>query len=176
MTDEDYSRFYREHHGAVRAYAARRVGGDGAAEVTAETFTVRAGGALRRSGLGPVRRLPRGFREGGTAPFYDSDARGDRSPDDVLGQYVRSQLAAEFVGRSRRAITAVATVQLRRGPGKVEATWFSPEGLPVAGVEVDRVGAGGTWLLGGSWACAVGPDPAADEPPVPSTGPGPFTP
>ena len=40
MTDEEYSRFYREHHGAVRTYAARRVGADGADEVAAETFTV----------------------------------------------------------------------------------------------------------------------------------------
>lgn len=115
-----------------------------------------------------------GFRGGGTTPFYDVTAQGEHSPDDVIRRYARSQLAVEFVGRSRRAITRVATVQLRRGPDKVEATWFSPEGLPVAGLDVDRAGAGGTWLLGGTWACAVGPDPAEPSPtPVFTTQPKP---
>jgi len=115
-----------------------------------------------------------GFREGGTAPFYDGMVLGERSPDDVVRHYARSHLAAEFVGRSRRAITGVATMQLRRGPDKVVVTWFSPEGLPVAGVDVDRTGADGTWLVGGTWACAVGPDPAEPStPPVLSTQPKP---
>ncbi len=48
-----FSGFYREHHAAVRRYAARRIGSEAADEVTAETFTVawRRWPQARRGGL-----------------------------------------------------------------------------------------------------------------------------
>lgn len=91
-------------------------------------------------------------------------SEGEPGPDAVVREFERTVLVNDFSGRNRRAITSVAAVQLRRTPGVVEATYFSPEGLPVAGATVDRTGKRRTWVLSHHWACAVGPGPAEPSP------------
>jgi len=110
VTDEEYSRFYREHHGAVRAYAARRVGADGADEVAAETFTVawrrwpqaRSGGRpwLYRTASFEVSRLLRtGRRSDRLVAHLAAAATPSPTSDDDLADGVteRARVAAALL-------------------------------------------------------------------------------
>lgn len=84
---------------------------------------------------------------------YAPAAEGDRTPDVVLRRFERDHLVNRFSGGGRRAITSVAAMQVLRGRDRVEATYFSPEGLPVAHATIGRVRENGTWVLGSHWTC-----------------------